>query len=157
MAWSCYCYANCHENVTILLKILEIHSMEKTEKPLQILRFLRFSEYRVEPTFVFPKPRRRVRFPYPAPKEKTTVKVVFSFGNRQEGIEPIYMQVSSGHLLPPVLTLVATSIFFPLCEERKCKSIPVPHHKNKTTIWWSYFYACFIFSFSFWVFPRMHR
>ena len=47
-------------------------------------------------------------------QKMTTVKVVFSFGNRQEGIEPIYMQVSSGHLLPPVLTLVATSIFFPV-------------------------------------------
>ena len=51
-----YCYANCHENVTILLKILEIHSMDKTEKPLQTLRFLRFNELTVKPTFMFPKP-----------------------------------------------------------------------------------------------------
>ena len=56
MVWSCYCYANCHENVTILLKILEIHSMEKTEKPLQILHFFRFCEYIEEPAFMFPKP-----------------------------------------------------------------------------------------------------
>ena len=68
MVWSCYCYANYHENVTILLKILEIHSMEKTEKPLQILHFFRFSELKVKPSFMFPKQRSRVRFPYPAPK-----------------------------------------------------------------------------------------
>ena len=29
-----------------------------------------------------------------------------------KGLEPIYMQVSGGHLLQPVQTLVATSIFF---------------------------------------------
>ena len=56
MVWSCYCYANCHENVTILLKILEIHSMEKTEKPLQILHFLPIDEPVVKPAFMFPKP-----------------------------------------------------------------------------------------------------
>ena len=38
------------------------------------------------------------------------------------GIEPIQMQMSSGHLLPPVQTLVATLIFAP---RQKCKSIPV--------------------------------
>jgi len=56
MVWSCYCYANCHENVTILLKILEVHHLEKTEKPLQILYYLRFSEYKAKPAFMFPKP-----------------------------------------------------------------------------------------------------
>ena len=56
MVWSCYCYANCHENVTILLKILEVHWVEKTGKPLQILHFFRFSELTVKPTFMFPKP-----------------------------------------------------------------------------------------------------
>ena len=30
----------------------------------------------------------------------------------RKGIEPIYMQMSGGHLLPPVQTLVATYIFF---------------------------------------------
>ena len=30
-----------------------------------------------------------------------------------EGFEPIGMQMSGGHLLPPVFALVATSIFFP--------------------------------------------
>ena len=66
--WSCYCHAICPENTLKRLKILEIHSMKKTEKQLQILRFLRFSEYIEEPAFMFPKPRSRVRFPYPAPK-----------------------------------------------------------------------------------------
>ena len=31
----------------------------------------------------------------------------------RKGLEPIYMQVSGGHLLKPVQTLVSTSIFFP--------------------------------------------
>ena len=56
MTWSCYCYANCHENVTISLKILEIHEMVKYEKPLQILNFLLFSEPMAKPAFMFPKP-----------------------------------------------------------------------------------------------------
>ena len=67
MTWSCYCYANCHENVTILLKILEIHETVKCEKPLQILHLLLFNEPTIKPAFMFPKPRSRVRFPYPAP------------------------------------------------------------------------------------------
>ena len=42
---------------------------------------------------------------------------------KEIGIEPILMQVSSGHLLPPVQTLVATIIFAPTGQ--KCKAIPV--------------------------------
>jgi len=30
--------------------------LEKTEKPLQILHFLRFGEYKAKPAFMFPKP-----------------------------------------------------------------------------------------------------
>jgi len=30
--------------------------LEKREKPLQILHFLRFSEYKVKSAFMFPKP-----------------------------------------------------------------------------------------------------
>ena len=56
MVWSCYCYANCHENVTILLKILKIHEAVKYEKPLQLLHFSLFDEPEVKPDFMFPKP-----------------------------------------------------------------------------------------------------
>ena len=56
MAWSCYCYANCHENVTILLNILEIHEVAKFGKPLQIQHFLPIDEPVVKAAFMFPKP-----------------------------------------------------------------------------------------------------
>ena len=45
----------------------------------------------------------------------------------------MYMQVSGGHLLPPVQKLVATSIFlFPLGKE-KSKSSPVARPLNTRT------------------------
>ena len=40
------------------------------------------------------------------------------------GLEPITMQVSGGHLLPPVFEFVATSIFF--CMQKKMHVNPRP-------------------------------
>ena len=51
-----YCHAIQLENALKRVKILEVHKLEKTEKPLQILYFLRFSELTVKSAFMFPKP-----------------------------------------------------------------------------------------------------
>ena len=40
------------------------------------------------------------------------------------GLEPIGMQVSGGHLLPPVQKLVATIIFARPTQGQKCKRVP---------------------------------
>jgi len=48
----------------------------------------------------------------PAPNSKSTPKGVLLLFVRNAGLEPIYMQMSGGHLLPPVQKLVATTIFF---------------------------------------------
>ena len=53
------------------------------KKPLQILHFLRFSEYKVKSAFMFPKPRRRVRFPYPAPNKKEVLLHLFFILSRE--------------------------------------------------------------------------
>jgi len=41
------------------------------------------------------------------------------------GIERSKMQMSGGHLLPPVQKLVVRYIFSPRREEKRCKSIPL--------------------------------
>ena len=50
-----------------------------------------------------------VRSRLPAPNEKRRQRLLFLFGLRP-GSNPSEMQVSGGHLLPPVQTLVATTI-----------------------------------------------
>ena len=46
------------------------------------------------------------------------------------GREPIYMQVSGGHLLNPVRKLGSTYIFLFLTEKEKCRSIPVAVYRQ---------------------------
>ena len=71
---------------------------------------------------------RACRFESCCPHQKTReafASLVFCYGL---GLEPIYIQVSGGHLLPPVQKLVATSIFlFPL-GKGKCTSSLVAHY-----------------------------
>ena len=65
-----------------------------------------------------------VRFRLPAPTQKREAFAsLFCVMVKEIGIEPILMQVSSGHLLPPVQTLVATPIFVP--QGQKCKAMTV--------------------------------
>ena len=42
---------------------------------------------------------------------ESALRVPLLFGSKRKGVEPIYVQMSGGHLLPPVQTLVATIIF----------------------------------------------
>ena len=56
-------------------------------------------------------------------KKKTTRRVVFSFGNWQEGVAAIAVQQSSGLLLAPVQTLATTSIF---CAAENAYRLPYP-------------------------------
>ena len=50
------------------------------------------------------------------------------------GREPIYMQVSGGHLLPPVQKLVSSLIFLFLTEKEKCKSSPASAARKEIVI-----------------------
>ena len=59
------------------------------------------------------------------------LSLLFSF---RSGLEPIWMQVSDRLLLQPVQKLVATYIFFPRWEERKCKSSLVTGKKRACSV-----------------------
>lgn len=54
LSW--YCYAIRLKNAEKSSKTLEVHEVEKTEKPLQILHFSLFRKRIAEPAFMFPKP-----------------------------------------------------------------------------------------------------